>query len=264
MASTTAHSRNAAPACIAGEIDDGHGCRDAGARGRGRLGGAPYVPPRRPFNFGRWFRATGWRHVVGIVMVVFALFPIVFVDLVVAEPAGHPHRVERAVLRDRPRQLRAHPHRPAGAVPAVVREHDPHRRRSRRSARCSSAALAAYSFSRMRFTGRRFGLISIVVVQMFPQMLAVVAIFLLMSSISDWFPAIGLEHAHRPDHGVPRRRAGREHLPHVRLLQHDPRVDRRGREDRRRGPRPHLLHDHPAARGAHPRGGGAAVVHLHR
>ena len=53
-------------------------------------------------------------------------------------------------------------------------------------------ALAAYSFSRMRFTGRRFGLISIVVVQMFPQLLAVVAIFLLMSAIGDWFPAIGL------------------------------------------------------------------------
>ena len=52
--------------------------------------------------------------------------------------------------------------------------------------------LAAYSFSRMRFTGRRFGLISIVIVQMFPQLLAVVAIFLLMSSIADWFPAIGL------------------------------------------------------------------------
>jgi arabinogalactan oligomer/maltooligosaccharide transport system permease protein len=52
--------------------------------------------------------------------------------------------------------------------------------------------LAAYSFSRMRFTGRRFGLISIVVVQMFPQLLAVVAIFLLMSTIGDLFPAIGL------------------------------------------------------------------------
>ncbi len=53
-------------------------------------------------------------------------------------------------------------------------------------------ALAAYSFSRMRFTGRRFGLLTIVLVQMFPQLLAVVAIFLLMSQISDWFPAIGL------------------------------------------------------------------------
>ena len=54
-------------------------------------------------------------------------------------------------------------------------------------------ALAAYSFSRMRFTGRRFGLVSIVVVQMFPQMLAVVAIFLLLSAIGDFFPAIGLD-----------------------------------------------------------------------
>jgi arabinogalactan oligomer/maltooligosaccharide transport system permease protein len=53
-------------------------------------------------------------------------------------------------------------------------------------------ALAAYAFSRMRFTGRRFGLITIVVVQMFPQLLAVVAIFLLMTTLGDWFPAIGL------------------------------------------------------------------------
>jgi arabinogalactan oligomer/maltooligosaccharide transport system permease protein len=53
-------------------------------------------------------------------------------------------------------------------------------------------ALAAYSFSRMRFTGRRFGLTSLLVVQMFPQMLAVVAIFLLLVQIGDIFPAIGL------------------------------------------------------------------------
>lgn len=53
-------------------------------------------------------------------------------------------------------------------------------------------ACAAYAFSRMRFAGRRVGLVTIVVVQMFPQLLAVVAIFLLMSTIGDWFPAIGL------------------------------------------------------------------------
>jgi arabinogalactan oligomer/maltooligosaccharide transport system permease protein len=38
-------------------------------------------------------------------------------------------------------------------------------------------ALAAYAFSRMRFTGRRFGLVTIVVIQMFPQLLGAVAIF---------------------------------------------------------------------------------------
>ncbi|WP_395245317.1 sugar ABC transporter permease [Agromyces sp. MMS24-K17] len=54
-------------------------------------------------------------------------------------------------------------------------------------------ALAAYAFSRMRFSGRRLGLITILLVQMFPQLLAVVAIFLLMTAIGDIFPAIGLD-----------------------------------------------------------------------
>ncbi|MFK4731463.1 sugar ABC transporter permease [Agromyces mediolanus] len=52
--------------------------------------------------------------------------------------------------------------------------------------------LAAYAFSRMRFSGRRLGLITILLVQMFPQLLAVVAIFLLMKGIGDIFPALGL------------------------------------------------------------------------
>ena len=43
----------------------------------------------------------------------------------------------------------------------------------------------------MRFTGRRFGLITIVVIQMFPQLLGAVAIFLMMSAIGDVFPAFG-------------------------------------------------------------------------
>jgi arabinogalactan oligomer/maltooligosaccharide transport system permease protein len=53
--------------------------------------------------------------------------------------------------------------------------------------------LAAYAFSRMRFSGRRLGLVSILLIQMFPQLLGVVAIFLLLSAIGDVFPAIGLD-----------------------------------------------------------------------
>ena len=53
-------------------------------------------------------------------------------------------------------------------------------------------ALGAYAFSRMRFRGRRFGLVTLLVVQMFPQLLAITAIFLLMIQIGDVFPAIGL------------------------------------------------------------------------
>ena len=54
------------------------------------------------------------------------------------------------------------------------------------------AALGAYSFSRFRFKGRRVGLLSLLLIQMFPQMLAMVAIFLLLLTLGDFFPWAGL------------------------------------------------------------------------
>jgi arabinogalactan oligomer/maltooligosaccharide transport system permease protein len=147
--------------------------------------------PKRPFSFGRWFRATGWRHLVGIVMVAFALFPIVFVISSSLNPNGTltgSNALFSEIGLDAYARILTNPQVPFTAwfgntiliagVTALLT--------------VFLGALAAYSFSRMRFTGRRFGLISIVVVQMFPQMLAVVAIFLVMTAISDWFPAIGL------------------------------------------------------------------------
>ena len=53
-------------------------------------------------------------------------------------------------------------------------------------------ASAAFAFSRMRFKGRRPGLLALVLVQMFPQILALTAIFLLLSQIRDVFPLLGL------------------------------------------------------------------------
>jgi arabinogalactan oligomer/maltooligosaccharide transport system permease protein len=57
------------------------------------------------------------------------------------------------------------------------------------------SALAAYAFSRMRFRGRRVGLLSLLLIQMFPQFLAIVAIFLMFSTITDLWPAIGFNQA---------------------------------------------------------------------
>ena len=65
------------------------------------------TPPRRRRSFGRWFADTGWRHVVAIVVSIFAIFPLLYVALGVAQPAGHPDGLEPAVLGDRHRQLRA-------------------------------------------------------------------------------------------------------------------------------------------------------------
>lgn len=52
----------------------------------------------------------------------------------------------------------------------------------------SLCALAAYSFSRFRFRGRRLGLISLVIIQLFPNLLAIVALFLLLSAVGNAIP----------------------------------------------------------------------------
>jgi arabinogalactan oligomer / maltooligosaccharide transport system permease protein len=53
-------------------------------------------------------------------------------------------------------------------------------------------AAAAYAFSRFRFRGRRAGLTTLLIIQMFPQALAFVAIFLMLLALGEVFPALGL------------------------------------------------------------------------
>ena len=53
-------------------------------------------------------------------------------------------------------------------------------------------ALAAYPFSRFNFWGRRKGLFVILLIQIFPQMLAMTAIYLLFLKVQNYIPSIGL------------------------------------------------------------------------
>lgn len=53
-------------------------------------------------------------------------------------------------------------------------------------------ALAAYSFSRFRFRGRRTGMLGLLLIQMFPQFVAVAAIYLIIFNIGGVFPQLGL------------------------------------------------------------------------
>ncbi|MBN7794525.1 sugar ABC transporter permease [Microbacterium esteraromaticum] len=144
---------------------------------------------RRPFR--KYFRETGWRHLVGIAATVFALFPLLYVLSASLNPGGTlltANSLFSDVSGESYLQLFQNPRHPYGAwfmntlviglITSVFT--------------VLLGALAAYSFSRMRFTGRRFSLTALLVVQMFPQMLAMVAIFLIMVTISDIFPAIGL------------------------------------------------------------------------
>jgi arabinogalactan oligomer / maltooligosaccharide transport system permease protein len=54
------------------------------------------------------------------------------------------------------------------------------------------SALGAYAFSRFRFKGRRGGLLTLLLIQMFPQFLAAVAIFSLFTTIGEVIPQLGL------------------------------------------------------------------------
>jgi arabinogalactan oligomer/maltooligosaccharide transport system permease protein len=149
------------------------------------------IPLKRKLTPGRWFRETGWRHAVGIVVVAFAVFPLLYVLSASLNPTGTlvgSNALFRSIDISNYVDLFNLPQQPfaawfmnsivIGLVTAV--------------GTVFLGALAAYAFSRMRFTGRRVGLLSLLLVQMFPQLLGVVAIFLLLSAIGDIFPILGL------------------------------------------------------------------------
>jgi arabinogalactan oligomer/maltooligosaccharide transport system permease protein len=145
--------------------------------------------PRR--HLVAWLADTGWRHLVAIAVSIFAVFPLLFVISSALNPNGTltgsnalfskfgPDSFIRILTGNQTPYLLWFGNSLFVAAATAV-------------ASTLMAALAAYAFSRMRFTGRRFGLITIVVIQMFPQLLGAVAIFLMMSAIGDVFPVLGL------------------------------------------------------------------------
>lgn len=140
--------------------------------------------------FVRWFRTVGWRHLVAFLALGFALFPVLWILSASFNPLGtlvSQELIPENATLDNYRELFT-PEVPYGSwyMNTLLI--------------CGGAALfntllsalAAFSFSRMRFRGRRAGLMSVLLIQIFPQALAFVAIFLIMVSIKDVFPAIGL------------------------------------------------------------------------
>ncbi len=142
-------------------------------------------------DFRTYFRQTGWRHLVGIVVVIYCAFPLLYILSASLNPGGTLVTANTLFgtidigsyieLFNRPQQ----PYAAWFGNTLLIGL-------TSAAGTVLLGALAAYAFSRMRFTGRRFGLITLLLVQMFPQLLAMVAIFLLMSAIGDIFPAIGL------------------------------------------------------------------------
>ena len=143
----------------------------------------------RRLTFGLWLRKKGWRHLVGWVMVVYSVFPLVYVlSGSFANATQFTSTLFSSFTLNNYTELFADPYRPFGnwfintmfisgtaALGSVF-----------------LSALAAYAFSRLRFTGRRAGLLTLILVQMFPQLLALVAIYALLIELGNVFPFLGI------------------------------------------------------------------------
>ncbi len=55
------------------------------------------------------------------------------------------------------------------------------------------ATTSAYALSRFRFKGRKASLLTLMIIQMFPSIMALVAFYLMLNFIGEYFPAFGLD-----------------------------------------------------------------------
>ncbi|MGY5763691.1 sugar ABC transporter permease [Brachybacterium sp. DNPG3] len=149
------------------------------------------VAAQHKMPFGRWMAEIGWRHVVGLAAVVFAAFPILFVLSASVNPLG---TVSSSGLLPTSFSLVHYKELLSGARGPFVQWY------INTIVVCGIVAivqvflstLAAYAFSRFRFTGRRIGLLSLLLVMMFPAILAMIAVYSMISGLGQIVPFLGL------------------------------------------------------------------------
>jgi len=138
---------------------------DPAGRGPASPSGQPLTQPK--LKGARWWREVGWRHIVGGVAIVFAVFPILYIISAALNPLGSvvstsliPTQVSLVNFE----ALFGDPSRPflrwllnTFVVCTIVT-----------FVQVFCSALAACAFSRFRFAGRRLGLLSLLLIQLFP------------------------------------------------------------------------------------------------
>ena len=154
-------------------------------------------------SFGRWVTHLGWRHAIAIVAALFALFPVLYIINVALNPVGSLSAscpadrtgvealtclLPQTVSFENFQAIFTDPLKPFGVwfrntVTLAL---------SVALLSTLMSAAGAFAFSRLRFTGRRPGLLALVLLQMFPQILAITAIFIIMTNLGEIFPAFGL------------------------------------------------------------------------
>jgi arabinogalactan oligomer/maltooligosaccharide transport system permease protein len=149
--------------------------------------GAPQVV-RLGSARGSWFRRVGWRHLVGVLALAFSIFPILFVLSSALNPLGtlaSSQLIPSGATLENFRKVIFDTSFPVWLLNSIII--------GLVSAFLAMfiSACAAFAFSRFRFKGRRGGLLFVLLVQMFPALLAIVALYLIFAKISDYWPPIG-------------------------------------------------------------------------
>jgi arabinogalactan oligomer/maltooligosaccharide transport system permease protein len=161
----------------------------------------PIKPDRMAFR--RWFRLIGWRHLVAVIMVAWALFPAFYVVSLALSGSNtltgacSPTKSGWSALSCLfPTKFDL-----SNFQTLLTSDQWPFPKWILNSVIISvinaGGALlmgmcAAYSFSRLRFRGRRLGLLLLMLVQMFPGVLAITAIYLLLQRIGQTYSGFGL------------------------------------------------------------------------
>ncbi|WP_175953690.1 sugar ABC transporter permease [Schaalia sp. Marseille-Q2122] len=137
----------------------------------------------------RWWAEVGWRYIVGVLVVIYCIVPLLYilsVSLVPGATLTGSNELFRTISFQNYVDLFNHPDYKHWVVNSLIVSS------ITAIGTVLMGAAAAYAFSRFRFKGRRGTLTFLLLVQMFPQMLAFVALFLLLLGIQEVFPALGL------------------------------------------------------------------------
>ncbi len=150
---------------------------------------APYFDKRTQF----WIKKVLWRHIVGIIVALFSIFPLIWMASAAFDVTGQLSTqqiipVHRGLANFT--QLFSNHEKPfftwirnslvIGFSAAILQT--------------VIGALAAYSLSRHRFKGRKVTLSAILIAQMFPQLLAATTLFLIVNTFGKSFYLLGLGH----------------------------------------------------------------------
>ncbi|MEY3254153.1 MAG: hypothetical protein RJA01_159 [Actinomycetota bacterium] len=139
----------------------------------------------------RWLKENLWRHITGVVMCLFALFPLYLVVLSSFNESG-----SLQVTSFLPRDISF-----ANYKVLFNDERIPYLTWMKNSLMISGfvaiasviiGAASAFAFSRLRFQGKKFGIQLLLLIQMFPAILALSALYVIMERVYKFAPGLGI------------------------------------------------------------------------